>query len=70
MVSQLLNCLILDQIYTNIGDILLAVNPFTHMDIYTSEVTLSSLASFDGFSFISFFAYRGWAINNVRDFEA
>ena len=41
MVAQLLNRFIHDQIYTYIGDILLAVNPFTHLGIYTSEVSLS-----------------------------
>ncbi|KAK6166430.1 hypothetical protein SNE40_023124 [Patella caerulea] len=39
IVSQLLNRYIQDMIYTYIGDILLALNPFTPMSIYTEEYT-------------------------------
>ena len=39
IVSQLFNRFMQGQIYTYIGDILLAVNPFTNLGIYTEEVS-------------------------------
>ncbi len=38
IVAQLFNRFMQGQIYTYIGDILLAVNPFTNLDIYNEEV--------------------------------
>ena len=39
IVSQLFNRFMQGQIYTYIGDILLAVNPFTNLGICTEEVS-------------------------------
>lgn len=38
IVTQLFNRFMQGQIYTYIGDILLAVNPFTQLGIYNDEV--------------------------------
>ncbi len=38
IVTQLFNRFMQGQIYTYIGDILLAVNPFTNLGIYNDEV--------------------------------
>lgn len=35
-----------DQIYTYVGDILIAVNPFRNIDIYSSQVWKSRFGSF------------------------
>ena len=39
IVSQLLNRFEQEQIYTYIGDILIAINPFTELNIYNEQVS-------------------------------
>lgn len=45
IVTQLFNRFMQGQIYTYIGDILLAVNPFTNLGMYNEEVRIKLLAN-------------------------
>lgn len=44
--TQLFNRFMQGQIYTYIGDILLAVNPFTQLGIYNDEVKIEKKSFF------------------------
>lgn len=69
IVEQLQKRYIENQIYTYIGDILVAVNPFTDIGIYTSKVNLWPRISvaYCVMDYIYYNCYKMWIVPGSTD---